>query len=74
MSFVHSLFQCNITLRIDPSMISICDMKKMLGGVAKQNPQDSTYTVMLVNYLIYMYISTEVKYSKSLLVLVATRF
>jgi len=49
-------------------------MKKMLGGVAKQNPQDSTYTVMLVNYLIYMYISTEVKYSNSPLVLVATRF
>jgi len=55
-------------------MISICDMKKMLGGVAKQNPQDSTYTVMLVNYLIYMYISTKVKYSNSPLVLVATRF
>ena len=35
-------------------MIGICDMKKML-GVAKQNPHVSTYTVMLVNYLIYIY-------------------
>jgi hypothetical protein len=32
-------------------MIAICDMK-MLGGEAKQNPRDSTYTVMLINYLI----------------------
>ena len=32
-------------------MIAICDMK-MLGDEAKQNPRDSTYTVMLINYLI----------------------
>ena len=39
-------------------MIAICDMK-ILGGEAKQNPSDSTYTVMLINY----YYQTEVKYS-----------
>ena len=33
---------------INQSMITICDMKKMLGGEAKQNPLDSTYTVMLI--------------------------
>ena len=27
---------------INQSMITICDMKKMLGGEAKQNPRDST--------------------------------
>jgi hypothetical protein len=37
---------------IDQSMISICDMKKILGGEAKRNPLDSTYTVMLIYYLI----------------------
>ena len=31
------------------NQITICDMKKMLGGdEAKQNPLDSTYTVMLI--------------------------
>ena len=30
----------------------ICDMKKMIGGETKQNPRDSTYTSMLINYLI----------------------
>ena len=27
---------------IDQSMVSICDVKKMLGGEVKQNPLDST--------------------------------
>jgi len=30
-------------------MISICDIKKMSGGEAKQNPQDSTKTSMQIN-------------------------
>ena len=30
----------------------ICDMKEMIGGETKQNPRDSTYTSMLINYLI----------------------
>ena len=34
---------------VDQSMISICDIKKMLGGDAKLNPLDSAYTVMLIN-------------------------
>ena len=33
-------------------MISICDVKKMFGGEAKQNVQDYTYTSMLINYVI----------------------
>ena len=37
---------------IDQSLLCIYDMKKMLGGEAKHNPHDSTYIVMLINYLI----------------------
>ena len=37
---------------IDQSMISIFDLKKMFGGETKYNTWDSTYTVMLNNYLI----------------------
>ena len=41
---------------IDQSMNSICDVKKILGGEAKWNSLDSTYTctytVMLIYYLI----------------------
>ena len=37
---------------VDQSMIRICDMKKIFGGDAQQNPLDSTYTAMLMNYLI----------------------
>jgi hypothetical protein len=38
---------------IDQSVISICDMKKMVGGEAK-DPQYSSYTSMLINYLIFI--------------------
>jgi hypothetical protein len=33
------------SLKIDQSIISICDMKKMLGGEAKQNLLDSAYSL-----------------------------
>lgn len=29
-------------------MISICDIKKILGGETKQNAHDSTYIVILI--------------------------
>jgi len=32
------------------SMINICDMKKMLEDEAEQNPRDSTYISILINY------------------------
>jgi hypothetical protein len=37
---------------VDQSMIRICDMKKIFEGDAQQNPRDSTYTAMLIDYLI----------------------
>lgn len=33
---------------INQSMISICDIKKILGSETKQNPHDSTYIVILI--------------------------
>jgi hypothetical protein len=41
-------------------MVSKFDMKKIIGGEAKHNPLDSTYTSMHINSF---YIQTEVKYS-----------
>jgi hypothetical protein len=43
-------------------MICICVMNEILGAGATRNHRDSTYTVMLTNYLI-LHVSTEVKYS-----------
>jgi hypothetical protein len=38
----------------DQSMISIFDMKKMLGGEAKYNPRDFTLNPMLIHYMIFI--------------------
>jgi hypothetical protein len=51
----HILFVKPIKTVINNNSIKInmiCDMKKMIGGETKQNPRDSTYTSMLINYLI----------------------
>ena len=42
---------CRAHYITDQSMISICDMKKMLGDEAEQIPLDSTYTTMLIHYM-----------------------
>jgi hypothetical protein len=51
---------CNSS--VNQSMICICVMNEILGAGATRNHWDSTYTVMLANYLI-LHVSTEVKYS-----------